>query len=62
MEVKDKLLMFKCLKCNKNRGKYFNKAFVKTFANTYKFCGGDINKFCFMQNSLRVRGELLKIE
>ena len=29
-----------------NHYKKFNKDLVNTFANTYKFCDGDINKFC----------------
>ena len=43
--TKDKLLIFKCLKCNKNHNKDFNKDLIKRFAKTYEFCDGDINKF-----------------
>ena len=46
IKVKDKLLIFRCLKWDKNHCKKFNKDLVKTFANTCKFCDGDINKFC----------------
>ena len=48
MKVKDKLLIFKCLKCNKNHRKYLNKYLVKRFVNTYKFCDGHINQLCSM--------------
>ena len=48
MKVKDKLLIFKCLKCNKNHKKYLNKYLVKRFVNTYKFCDGHINQLCSM--------------
>ena len=45
MSVKDDQLIFKCSKCNKNHNKDFNKDLINRFANTYKFCDGDINKF-----------------
>ena len=48
MSTEDKLLIFCCLKCNKNHKKPFNKCLIKRFANTYEFCGGDISKFCLM--------------
>ena len=45
MKVKDKLLIFKFLKCNKTI-KFFSKNnLLKRFANVYKFGYGDINKF-----------------
>ena len=28
--------------------KHFNKDLIKRFANTYKFCDGDIKKYCLM--------------
>ena len=40
--------MFKCLESNKNHKKYFNKDLIERYANTYKFCNGDINKFYLM--------------
>ena len=43
MSTEDKLLIFCCLKCNKNHKKPFNKCLIKRFANTYEFCGGDIS-------------------
>ena len=48
IKTKDKLLIFKCLKCNKSHKKYFNKDLVKRFANTYKFCDENINKLSLM--------------
>ena len=36
--------MYKCLNCNKNYKKKFNKELVNRFSNTYRFCNGDINK------------------
>ena len=47
IKVRDKLLLFKCLKCNKNNKKYFNKDYVKRSANVYIFGDGGINKSCF---------------
>ena len=38
----------KCLKCNKNHKKHFNKYLIKKFANACEFCDGDINRFCLM--------------
>ena len=46
--TKDELLIFNCVKGSKNHKKHFNKYFIKRFANTYKLCDGDINKFCLM--------------
>ena len=40
MLIKDNQLIFKCLKCNKNHNKEFNKDLIKGFANTYEFCDG----------------------
>ena len=41
-------LIFKCLKCNKNHKKHFNKELIKRFPNTYEFCDGDINTFILL--------------
>ena len=43
---KDDILTFKCVDCNKNYEKVFDKNFNETFENAYRFCDGDINKFC----------------
>ena len=48
MLVKDDQLIFKCSKCNKNHNKDFNKDLINRFANTHKFCDGDINKFILL--------------
>ena len=47
MLVKDVQLIFMCSKCNKNDHKDFNRDLINRFPSTYKFCGGDINKFIF---------------
>ena len=56
IKVKNKLLIFKCLKCNKNHKKYF-KDLVKRLSNTYNFCDGNIKKRSL---SLRIHGSLRK--
>ena len=48
MSIKDNQLIFKCLKCKKNYEKDFNKELIKRFANTYKFCNKDLNKFILL--------------
>ena len=44
MSVKDNQLIFQCLDCKKN----YNKELIKRFANTYRFCDRDINKFILL--------------
>ena len=46
--VKDGLIEYKCLCCNKNYQKRFYKILKKRFANTYKFSNDDINKFILL--------------
>ena len=41
-------LIFKCIDCEKEHEKEFNKELVERFANTYKFCDNDINKFIML--------------
>ena len=48
ISTKDELIKFNSLKCSKNDKKHFNTYLIKRFANTYKFCGGGINKLCLM--------------
>ena len=48
IKSQDKLLILKCLDCNKKRKKCFNKICVKKFASTYEFCDGNKIKFCLM--------------
>ena len=45
MEIKDKILQFKCLKCNKNLKKKFNEDLKKKFFNTRSFGNFDVNTF-----------------
>ena len=48
MSIKNKNLIFRCFECKNNYKKDFNKKLIKRFANTYKFCNGDINKFILL--------------
>ena len=41
-------LIFKCIDCEKEYEKEFNKELVERFANTYKFCDNDLNKFLIL--------------
>ena len=41
-------LLFKCIDCEKEYEKEINKELVERFANTYKFCNNDINKFIML--------------
>ena len=41
-------LIFKCIDCEKEYEKEFNKELLERFANTYTFCGNDINKFVML--------------
>ena len=48
MTTKDEQLIFRCFRCQKNYEKNFNKDLIQRFANTYKFCNGDLNKFVLL--------------
>ena len=48
MSIKDNQLIFRCFRCKKNYEKDFNKELIKRFANTYKFCNKDLNKFILL--------------
>ena len=48
MTTKDEQLIFRCFSCKKNYEKNFNKELIKIFANTYKFCNKDLNKFILL--------------
>ena len=48
MITKDDQLIFRCFECKKNYKKDFNKELIKRFANIYKFCYEDINKFLLL--------------
>ena len=42
------LLLFSCLYCNESYEKQFKKYLAKRFGSIYKFCDGNISKFCLM--------------
>ena len=48
VNVKNGLFLFKCIDCNKNYEKEFDKDLAKGLENTYRFCERDIDKFSFM--------------
>ena len=48
MMTKDDQLLFRCFECEKNYKKDFNRDLSNRFANTYKFCNKDINKFVLL--------------
>ena len=48
MITKGVQLIFRRFECKKNYKKDFNKELIKRFANIYKFCNEDINKFIFL--------------
>ena len=41
-------LIFKCIDCEKEYEKEFNKELLERFANTYKFCDNDLDKFIML--------------
>ena len=41
-------LIFKCIDCEKEYEKEFNKEVIERFANTYKFCDNDLDKFIML--------------
>ena len=43
--VKDYLITYKCLSCNKNYSNNIDKELIKRFGNTFKLSNNDINKF-----------------
>ena len=48
ISIKDNQLLLRCFRCKKNYEKHFNKELIKTFANIYKFCNKDLNKFILL--------------
>ena len=46
--VKDNLIKYKCLPCNKNYANKLDEKFKKRFKNTFKFPDNDINKFILL--------------
>ena len=41
-------LLFKCIDCEKEYEKGFNKELLERFSNTDEFCGNDLNKFLIL--------------
>ena len=48
VRVINEKLIFKCIDCEKEYEKEFNKELVERFANTYKFCDNDLDKFIML--------------
>ena len=48
MRVMNETLLFKCIDCEKEYEKGFNKELLERFSNTYEFCGNDLNKFLIL--------------
>ena len=48
IRVINEKLIFKCIDCEKEYEKEFNKELLERFANTYKFCDNDLNKFIML--------------
>ena len=46
--VKDYLIKYKCLSCNKNHSNKFDEELKKKFRNTFEFSNNDINKFILL--------------
>ena len=47
-KTKNEKLILKCFNCKQYYEKDFNKELIKKFANTYKFCNGNLNKFILL--------------
>ena len=48
MSIKDNQSIFRCSSCNEIIKKDFNKELIRRFANTYRFCSKDLNKFILL--------------
>ena len=48
VRVINEKLIFKCIDCEKEYEKEFNKELIERFANTYKFCDNDLDKFIML--------------
>ena len=44
----NEILLFKCIDCEKEYEKEFNKELLKRFSNTYEFCDNDLNRFLIL--------------
>ena len=65
--VKDNLIIYKCLSCNKCNSKKLNKELKEKFKNTFRFSNNDINKFILLlrkvfilRNIWMIRKSLMK--
>ena len=56
MTIKDSLLTFKCVYCNKTYEKKFHEDLSKRFENAYLFFNGVINRFfsCYAESCLSI--------
>ena len=54
VRVINEKLIFKCIDCEKEYEKEFNKELIERFANTYKFCDNDLDKFIMLLRLLRI--------
>ena len=48
VRVMNETLLFKCIDCEKEYEKEFNKELLERFANIYKFCNNDLDKFIML--------------
>ena len=48
VRVMNEKLLFKCIDCNKEYEKELNNELIGRFANTYKFCDNDLDKFIML--------------
>ena len=48
VRVMNETLLFKCIDFEKEYEKEFNKELLESFANTYKFCDNDLDKFIML--------------
>ena len=48
VRVMNETLLFKCIDCDKEYEKEFNNELIERFANTYKFCDNDLDKFIML--------------
>ena len=48
VEAVNEKLIFKCIDCEKEYEKEFNKELLERFSNTYEFCDNDLNKFLIL--------------
>ena len=48
VRVMNETLLFKCIDCDKEYDKELNNELIGRFANTYKFCDNDLDKFIML--------------